>query len=407
MLKNLLRTIRSSHLVLALLYYSDAACALFFPRRTARTPNKYSIIIASNGNGNIGDQAMLDSILYNTTGQILVVMENRNALKIGSDAQERVRVLVEPNLIRGLPIYRLAATIRFIKILTHASSLAVVGADVMDGKYSPHESTARFSLLNVANIRSVKSMVYGFSWADDAHPFVSKLASKLSKKSFLKLRDPQSLERLKSVGARGQLVSDVVFADDREDFLPDYISNWIISQRSFAIINCSGLIQNRMDQREDYRIISSSLHSLGLSILFLPHVFRAGDDDQKIVSAVYAVSSTENDLLVDTLLSPAQIRRITKAAQLTVTGRMHLAILSLSQRTPAITLSTQGKVGGLYEFFDLPQLVVNPEPGFGAAIQKIVEMISNERDSHDLVSKMHLEAVINLSKKNFSQSEEP
>lgn len=72
-------------------------------------------------------------------------------------------------------------------------------------------------------------------------------------------------------------------------------------------------------------------------------------------------------LFVNRLLDPSEIRALTKNAEVVVTGRMHLAIMALSQGTPAFVVSTQGKVEGLAELFETPDLLLEPSPGFGAA----------------------------------------
>ena len=63
---------------------------------------------------------------------------------------------------------------------------------------------------------------------------------------------------------------------------------------------------------------------------------------------------------VDVQLSPAEVRGLAAGAQVVITGRMHLAIMSMSSGVPAITFSTHGKVSGLMRLFGVDELCVEP-----------------------------------------------
>lgn len=67
--------------------------------------------------------------------------------------------------------------------------------------------------------------------------------------------------------------------------------------------------------------------------------------------------------VVSELLRPLQVRKLAREAEAVVTGRMHLSILALSVGTPAIVLSTQGKVSGLMTRVGHPEWCVEPVPG--------------------------------------------
>ena len=64
---------------------------------------------------------------------------------------------------------------------------------------------------------------------------------------------------------------------------------------------------------------------------------------------------------------------------------MHLAIMSLSQGTPAITLATQGKVEGLVRLFDWPQLCIAPKAGMAEDIVEVAGAALDDKRSRTRV----------------------
>lgn len=76
---------------------------------------------------------------------------------------------------------------------------------------------------------------------------------------------------------------------------------------------------------------------------------RLGADDIQACRAVWEQHRNAGVLLVDRLLQSAEILGLCTPADVVVTGRMHLSIMVLNSGVPAITLSTQGKVEGLFQ----------------------------------------------------------
>src|SRR5690606_35734705 len=110
-------------------------------------------------------------------------------------------------------------------------------------------------------------------------------------------------------------------------------------------------------------------------------------------------------LMTERLLSPAEIRGLTAGATLTVTGRMHLAIMSLYSGVPAITLATQGKVEGMMRLFGAEFLAVEPRPDFAERIVTLIQQVLTRPD--DLRQHLHskLPAVRTLARRNFDAAQ--
>lgn len=368
---------------------------------TAALGSGRAIVVAAPGNGNIGDQAMLEAILRGAgTTDVLVVAEDDGAF---SDLGFTDTIAL-PGLLSGIGVSRFRAHRRLAVLVRGASSVLVIGADLMDGLYNPRRSVARMSVLRTAVGLGVPAAVSGFSWPDDPAPVASVRARRLSRDVEFLLRDPCSYRRFRSNGdARATLSADVVFTDDRTSDLPAEVQHWLgrVSERSgrVAVVNISGLIERRLPQIAEYVLIVRELRRSGFAVAVVPHVYRSNDGDREVAAQLFSEIASDEDLFIDRLLTPSQIRMLARFADITITGRMHLAIMSMSQGTPAITLATQGKVEGLYQMFELPQLVVSPDPGFGARVVSAVEFALNAAVVEQIGSR--LPQVLELSERNL------
>lgn len=362
-----------------------------------------SALIAAPGGGNIGDQAMLEAFLQNVQGKKLIITTNLNPLKIPPRYALDAEVIQMPGLIYGQPHAFLRDFVRFINLMPQLKSLSVIGADVMDGGYNPHASAMRAYVAIFATRVGIPSRILGFSWNTRPHKKAISALRLAGKKGVqLLVRDAISQQRLNLLGISNTVLSaDIVFANQRqqdqgiEDIL-DYCQGKLV-----ALVNVSGLIAKEIDQIEEYKTIIDKLNDEQYSVVLLPHVIREGGNDLDVCKAIAALYS--NIYFVDRLLEPDQIKRLANAAKLVVTGRMHLSIMSINAGTPAIVLSTQGKVDGLMKYFSLPELSLEPELGFGAKVVTLIDLIQDNYDKYISSLAENIDSVRLLSKKNFQQ----
>jgi colanic acid/amylovoran biosynthesis protein len=375
------------------------------PNSAGQESPRLPLVLAAPGDGNIGDQAMFDSLLDNVPGPLRVIVSSAESLSVPPRDQGRVDMVVLPSLIHGLVHRRMLDIRRFSALLPSASLFLVMGADTMDGGH-PHASLARFDLLRMAAERDIPAAVLGFSWASVTPDSILDALRETSPKLRLFPRDPVSAGRLRAAGAENVDESaDLTFTYHETQGLPAYIQEWLDDGGSrhtgYAIINNSGLIRRRVTLDQEYGPAIRQLRERGLRILFLPHVLRPFDDDLPACRDLYQQFGVEDDLLVGQQLAPAQIKRLTEGATLTVTGRMHLAIMSLSQGTMPITMATAGKVEGLYELFQLPFGLIQPVPGCGRELEETtLSALSRFEELSDHISS-RLGDVRELSQKNW------
>jgi len=377
---------------------------LFFMRLRVKTivSPDMSTLIAAPGGGNIGDQAMLESFLHNVAGKKLIITSNENPLQIPSKYALDTEVIKMAGLIYGEPHTFLRDFIRLVKLMPSFKSFSVIGADVMDGGYNPHASAMRaYTALFVAKF-GVDARILGFSWNKKPHKKALSCIKRAGKQGVVSFaRDPISHQRLTDAGVSNtQLTADVVFANQtqQEEGIDDILA--FCNGKKVAIVNASGLIAKDIDQIEEYKTIINKLTEEQYAIVLLPHVIREGANDLKVCAQIAAIYP---DLyFVDRLLEPDQIKRVAKTANLVVTGRMHLSIMSINAGIPAIVLSTQGKVDGLMQFFSLPELSIEPEQGFGMKVVSLIDRVQDDYERYQSSLSGNINTVRQLADKNFN-----
>ncbi len=360
-----------------------------------------SALVAAPGGGNIGDQAMLESFLYNTSGKKLIITTNNNPVSIPSQYGLDTRVIKMPGLVYGEPHSFLRDFIKLVRLLPSLKSFSVIGADVMDGGYNPHASAMRAYVASFAARAGVDARILGFSWNTSPHQkAISSLREAGRHGVHIMLRDAISLERIEQANvANTVLTADVVFANpNQQDSGIEDILEYCHGKK-VAIVNASGLIAKDIDQIEEYKTIINELIGEQYSVVLLPHVIRDGANDLSVCKDIAALFP--EIYFVDRLLEPDQIKRLAKAAKLVVTGRMHLSIMSINAGVPAIVLSTQGKVDGLMKFFSLPELSLEPHPGFGQKVVALIQQVQDDYARYKTTIADSLEPVRRLAAKNF------
>lgn len=372
----------------------------------------FTVVMSPAGDGNIGDSAMLYSFLERTHGPVKVMMKlpkQPESSALVRDLRDkfgnRLAFVAARPFYRSMPPWRIIETLRFAREIDGAAGFYIHGADTIDGGHAS-ASMAAWSLCHVAQRAGIQVSVLGFSWREEAPDVVAAAMARVSVSSNLYPRDGLSADRLVNRGAsRVVPAADMAFSLTSLDEPPEYVANWLSERERrkerFAVLNVSGLIEKKFPQSAEVGAIVEQLRALGFRILFLPHVIRDVDSDLTVCRAMASQHGDSGDLLVETLLSPLQVKSITRSAELVVTGRMHLSILSLTNSTPVIALATAGKVEGLFGLFGLKHLVVDSEPGYGAIVaERLVEAARNRprisEQIHDAIP-----GVRELSMKNF------
>jgi polysaccharide pyruvyl transferase WcaK-like protein len=384
-------------------FVEERLTRLAFTLPAAARDGSRHLLLAAPGNGNIGDQAMFESFLASVEGPVCVLVRNAQHVTVSAVHRGRVDVVSLPALVYGTGRSHVRDVRRFRSLLGGATSLSIIGADVMDGAYNLRASLRRALLAELAAGSGVDTRILGFSWNANPRDAAVRALQKASRRgAVLMLRDPFSAERARADGLENVVsVADTVFSlkDADEDAARSLVD--LPSGRHLALVNVSALIGRKFAQEDDYEAVVRHLHARGFDVLLVPHVCVPGMDDRAACRAVLDRVDLARTAMIDRVLSPAEIKGLCAQADLVLTGRMHLSIMALSAGVPAITLASQGKVEGLMSLFEAPFLAVEPRPGMAADIIDTVDRVIEERDALQVRLVERMERVLQLSAQNF------
>ncbi len=366
------------------------------------------VLLAPPGEGNIGDQAMVEAFLENVSGPVQILVRGPADVRIPPQHAWRAQLVPIPHLIYGTARVHRQAMVMLARTLDCALSLTVIGADIMDGAYSVRASARRADVASLARSVGIDARILGFSWNGHANIGVRRSLARAGRLGTrLQVRDPISSARARANRFENVVdVADAVFAARTSSAVAakEYLG---ATPARYAVVNASALVGRSFDQTMEYVRIVTALLESDLTVVLLPHVVRHSGDDAAACRAVFdrltEVSGTDpRVVLVKRLLTPAEVRGLCAGAEIVLTGRMHLAIQAMFHNVPAVALSTQGKVAGLMRLFDTEELCVEPGIGLSARIIPVAGAVLADRDRYRAHLAARLPEVQRLAALNFS-----
>lgn len=333
--------------------------------------------------GSLGDQAMFMVAMQNLRAsghkQITLLAEEKPSQRWHLP-QNANQVLNPEHYFSG----SFTESIRFQKNFLSNSACFIIGADVMDGHYSATESLKKIHLLQLANSLGLSTKVFGFSFNESPDESVVRALKSLPDAVRLLARDPVSHRRLENTLKRPiRLVADLAFLlkPDTSGESAKSTLDWIRYQRAQGArvigINANALLA-RGNFHDPLPIAAGlarairELHQMhpDLRFVLIPHDLRWHFNDAMLNRITYEIASIDRNTLSEnifTMPSPcfaSEVKAVCGELDLAITGRMHLAIACLGQGTPAICIGYQGKMEGLFEHFELPDMVISPTKAF-------------------------------------------
>lgn len=249
----------------------------------------------------------------------------------------------------------------------------VMGADVMDGHYSPVNSLRMIIAADLLARWGARTAFVGFSFNEHPSRVVRHAFKKLHPDVRVNLRDPLSWQRFRRVsGRKSHLVADLAFLlEPAIELSPTSaaVRDWMQQRRAAGqrvmILNLHPMVfSSQLAPSAMPRLLQSMQQALtaltgkyALSWLLLPHDNRPHAGDGKALESLALElnpSVREQILLVKQAPSAPEIKAIAGLADGAITGRMHLAIAALGQSTPVMVLAYQDKFAGLMMQFGMP-----------------------------------------------------
>ncbi len=255
----------------------------------------------------------------------------------------------------------------------------LIGADVMDGYYSPVESLRRVIAADLLAKSGAATAFTGFSMNDSPSPWLRRAFRMLDKDVVVNLRDPLSHKRFEAfTGVRAHVVADVAFllepagASDACRSAVAWIQQQRHSGRCVIALNFHPMLFDVPTRSTSVARLQKALLSCmqratsvdSVSWLLLPHDDRHGIGDVVPLAGLHSALPASQQVHVHLVELPppaAAIKELAGMCDGVITGRMHLAIAALGGGVPVMALAYQAKFAGLMQWFHLPDwLLLDP-----------------------------------------------
>lgn len=326
--------------------------------------------------GSRGDEAMLRALIARlraTRPQLEI------GLLCGADTDP---ALAEGLGCKAVPGWRFPFQLRsaWAQVRDFApTELVLVGADALDGHYSPLVSAALLVLADLAARRGCGVRTSGFSVNEHPHPALAAFFDELSPAVSLNVRDPVSLARLQAFSrVPAQLVADIAFLLPPEAEGPGLpaLRAWSAAQRqrgcTVLALNVHPMLVHQQGPAALEQLLTSVcaalrglLRARTVALALVSHDLREGDGDDRCLAVLSEGLQAEFGARIhrlDPRCDAAQVKAAMREVDAVVTGRMHLAVAALGMGVPVAVLAYQGKFQGLLQWFGLPEsLLVRSE----------------------------------------------
>lgn len=314
---------------------------------------------------NIGDTAMLRGLTteLNNVGISSVYLAPHRDPELW---EQLVGLPVFERAPRALPDYR-----AWVPRLKEIRAAYLIGADVLDGKYSPALTLARLEFVDFLATFGIAVVITGCSIREDTPPLIIAALEAMDDNVRLCARDPDSEQRLKKWMKREiPRVTDLAFmlppklADNP---LLDAVRAMKSRAGGFMLAVAPNRLSVRMGNLDDAersaRMIEYCVNLLervgtdhpSASFLLIPHDLRWVWSDTRLCDEVVERLSAglRERVMISSTEQPDEIKGALSEVEVLVTGRMHCGIGGLGVGTPTIFLDYQDKVTGMLKLFDL------------------------------------------------------
>ncbi len=298
-----------------------------------------------------------------------------------------------------------------LKVLRSYSSVYVLGADILDGTYGKYVALDRIRILRLANALKTSSYLLGFSLSNNISSKVKKELKKVSDKTYIKLRDDESYNRVDFISHnRKLLTSDIAFLCPTQDVNDSSYESWSSQQKQIIAV-CPNAIQAGKIGYEKYindfkKLLIKFTEACSCSFVFLYHDLRPLCDqtysDKDIAEALYAdLLKSSACFLPNTIRNGLQLKWYLKPVDFTLTGRMHLGISGLTLGKPMFGIAYANKFEGLLNMFQVDaKLCLIDYRNMDSSNDQIKGFLDLLPEMKEKVTE-HLQLVINKAKKNL------
>lgn len=348
--------------------------------------------------GSRGDEAMIYASMtllnkkYNTVNFHFITSTEKGVTETEARGYKAIKVWQGK-----FPIYPISKVLRKLA----PTKVIIIGADCMDGYYSPNVSFTLMATADLCQKYNIPYHVLGFSFNE--HPsWKVKLAYLFcSSKIKFNLRDCISQQRFEHfTNKKATLVADMAFLLEPNPNFYDYKEylQWCKQekekQKTIVGFNFHPMLKKNQSSEDVLKacyILADMIIQLldsheNISFLFIPHDNRDKLSDtvvlpiitKQIKSKGYANRIKE----ITEVYHADQIKAIAKLCDIMICSRMHLAIGALSSGVPVMAATYQGKFHGLFKHYGLPNdLLLSPSKFISPLFISVFEKLFEEKNN--------------------------
>lgn len=370
--------------------------------------------------GSRGDEAMILATI-----QHLQEIEPGSTIYIVTSTDEGNRYVNRLNIDCIKPLMCWNGIYPFDNICTGIAAcqpkeVFILGADCMDGYYSPKISLMLLALHHVFSIsQDIKSHLLSFSFNANPSWIVCQVFKLLNNKLKINLRDAVSLMRYERRIGAANLLADTAFAlhyDENFDGfnkLKDWIERRKLNGQKIIAFNLHPMLKKNSADKQleaDADNIVCNLSKMmqrhqDISLVLLPHDAREGITDNYMLLMIFNKMYSEygERLYYDKFVYRAsQLKGLCGLFDALISSRMHLAIAALGREVPVMAATYQGKFEGLFLHFGLPEdFLMSPESFCSDKFQEVFDKFYDNLPILHQTIKRELHKVISLSLRNF------
>jgi polysaccharide pyruvyl transferase WcaK-like protein len=262
--------------------------------------------------------------------------------------------------------------------LTRPDFGLVLGADVLDGYYSPVDAARMLLVADLMAAFGARVSVLGFSFNSRPAKALREVFRLIDQAVVLNLRDTISLRRFNEFSRkRARLVADAAFMLTPRSDTPtvEEIAAVIAAQREQGrkvfVFNLHPMLFKKPEPAKLRQMIERAAGAMehlsrqhDASWLLLAHDYRPEiADDNCLRPLAERLRGTLGEQVhhVRQPLSAGEIKAVVGLVDGVITGRMHLAIAALGQGTPVAAITYQDKFQGLFAHFGVGEsLLLSP-----------------------------------------------
>jgi len=305
-------------------------------------------------------------------------------------------------------------------LMCQPKDVCILGADCMDGFYSPYISLMLLLLHDLfTKTKNVRSHLLAFSFNASPSVMIRHAFKQVNNQLLINLRDPVSHRRYEHMVGKAGLLADTAFCLQHDEIFEGYntLKEWCIKQRNQSRIivafNLHPMLRkyNHPDEVvEDAQKVSYNLATLlhkhqKVSLVLVPHDDRQRLSDNTMLSVVFNELKVEfqDRLYYDTkVYRAAQLKGMCGLFDALISSRMHLAIAALGRKVPVMAATYQGKFEGLFQHFGLSEeYLMSPLSFCSDDFQIVTDKFIQNLPAIQNIIKQELPKVLDLSNQNF------